>query len=282
MSMNAFMQKIFVCLIIGLMGSSTYGEVVIRVAGLENVVPAGYARVDSHGEEVNELSINMGDPLGLRIVLENHSNEETKKMAVSLNPRWIPARVIVVHPDDRESRSPLTDLRVRAFVTPRTMKPHERIEASLYAYTDEAAETDGKTEYLFPEPGQYTVYVDYHTEAGLPRDTSAYGTIRSNPIRVTVGPPFPGWDELRNAGLVGAVRTGTFVSLQPEFNKDWRVHMEKLGGLIVQADRPWLTAWYAKQKAAALEAAATLENHSSPPPGSSQDEDPAAAQGGGS
>lgn len=271
----------------------------LRLEGLSDVVPSMTPPlVESHGRVVEAINIALGDPVGIRVTLENTDDTPTSALTLSFNPGLMPAVVVVVHPDGRESLSALDSHQIaicgRAPVRP--LQPGEHHTGEFYIYTDLMSELGEKVEYeyLFPVPGEYQLYIAYFTQAmhmppdaeegrdviqwTLDRIRDRNTTLVSNTVRVRVGPPAPVWEQLRTAGIARAMRRGGWVRerfAQP----DWREQMETL---VTQADRPWLTAWYAKQKAAALEAAATLENHSSLPPESSQDEDPAAAQGGGS
>jgi len=237
-------------------------EVSVKIELLEDAVPAtSPAAVESHGDAEEAIDIAFGDPVGLRVVVANESDEPTEPMPCSLHPAWMAATVVVVHPDGRKSLGPLNDPRDFCVMPEiRSFEAGERLSADLFACTDYRSELRHTAEmlrfgYLFPEPGDYEVYVVYSTKLlyadpkeldwigwFLRRVERGDGLVVSNKVRVRVGEAFAGWEELREAGLVRALRFGYWES--PDFADE--ESRAKIDALVEQSDRAWLKAWYAE------------------------------------
>lgn len=261
--------------------ATSLAEVTLTVTALRNVVPSGYARVESSEGSLMSADISLGDPLGLSLALTNESDHKTDPMPVALNPRANTTVVVIRHPDGHKTLSPLDQPNARTRTPIRPMEPHERLMVNVYAYTDAAAEIDGRAVYLFPSPGEYKVFVAYYADQTildrLP-DDAAFGTqqqrsqtrgerlvrdqlkiiregdgvLTSNTIRVNVGPPFPGWEELKAAGIIGAVRTGSIAAINPTVNQEWRSEIDRFNAMVDESGRPWLTEFYRARKEAVL------------------------------
>lgn len=234
----------------------------LKIELLEKAVPSAQpVGLETHAASTDTIELALGDPLGLRIALKNEGEVATEPMPASLNPLWMPAVVVIVHPDGHSTRSSIGDPRqIRVPPTIRPIDAGEQLEADVCAYTDNASEISSyrgePLEYLFPNPGQYDVYVAYFTripkqsggageEFGDPvlnRIHRRDGVLLSNTVRVNVGPAFSGWEELREAGLIRALRFGYWES--PHFADEGG--RAKIDALVEQSDREWLKVWYSK------------------------------------
>ena len=234
----------------------------MKVELLRDAVPSTQsARVETHDGLMDSIEIAFGDPLALHVVVTNEGDEPTKPMPCSLQPAWMPAKLIVVHPDGRKTLSPLNDPRDHDVIAEvRALKPMEQLSAGLVACTDYRSELPHTAEmlrfgYLFPKPGEYEVYVVYSTKLLYPdpdeldwigwflrRVERQEELIVSNTVRVNVGEAFTGWAELRDAGLVRALRFGHWESSHFA-DEEGRA---KIDDLVERSDRVWLKAWYAE------------------------------------
>ena len=240
----------FITLLI--LATSAFAGLEIRINGVSNVVPGAYSRVLAHGALANELRIPLGYPVGIKIALKNASDVESSVIPVSLDPGWMPAVAVIVHPDGKETVASLDQPNIRMRGAFRAMGPQETVESVLYVYVDKASEIDGRTEYIFPSPGHYQLYVIYgiaRTGQMEPSDSVQHPQTRgeaivsrmlsgksedlvSNRISIHVEQPIAGWELLKRSGLVGAVRSGSlskFVETDPT-----------MSGLKIRKDIPWI------------------------------------------
>lgn len=245
------------------LGAATYSQPSISIRALPELIPSDHpVLVESHGPDSNDINIAMGDPLGISITIENQSEFETDAIAVPLSTLWMPAVVVIVHPDGNKTLSPINDPRqIRVAPTYRSMGPGERISIDVYAYVDYRSEIEsyrnGSLEYLFPEPGEYKAFVAYfisspqktesegnYVERVLKRIDGGDNVIVSNSVRINVSDPFPGWDALSDAGIIRAVR---FANWESDLFAD-EARSAPVDALVEQSNQPWLRSWYARVK----------------------------------
>jgi hypothetical protein len=91
--------------------------------------------------------------------------------------------------------------------------------------------TNSMHEYLFPQRGEYRLFVRY---ANCPEGVN----IESDPVTIVVGPPVQHWDELKEAGIVDYIE-GRSHSDQQLKTRAARIR-DVLGKLPTNPYMPWL------------------------------------------
>lgn len=231
-----------------------FAEIELRVMGLKE--PAfsqkGWLLPTKCDYKTDILEICMGDPLGLRVILENNAESES----ITTKATLMQGCILFNHESGTQFILPLTNPARRSYQPSRSMAPHERLDRDFILYN----RIPLFNTYLFPTTGVYSLKVIHFTgsvderlkwapdEQGavsLPFDELCiYNDLRvSNLMIIRVMEPFDGWEKLQNAGIVKVIATKRgFQDLQR------RVGENNLLSLIKLANRKWLTEWYEMEK----------------------------------
>lgn len=197
-------------------------------------------------EEGQTLDVPMGDPLSLRLTIENSGDADSRPTVTSLDPHFAPVGVFVVYPDGSEHI--VEALHVNSRAAPpklRPIRPGEIFVLDTYLFRGALNKLPrGKKEptYVFPEEGLYEVYFEY--VLGDPADCwrfqrgeiqEAPPVVRSNRVSVRVGPPIAGWQQLLDADILRFGGYGDWPALQDAESP--------INATIDAANRPWLSEW---------------------------------------
>lgn len=184
---------------------------------------------------LKKVSIQKGEPVSIRLELFNSGNAPVRLLP-SLNLS-VATSLYLVEPSGKVE--PLAAERWAkrdVFVKARSFAPKERIVYETFLF-GRLLENLG-LEYLFPETGSYKLYAKYVIDA---QDGSLDPALKveSNRVEVTVGPPLPGWNELKAAGIVDEIE-GRSRSEQEHAARLARLRAI-LAGLSQNPYAPWLT-----------------------------------------
>jgi hypothetical protein len=250
---------------IGTTAASSNAEIAVNLSAFSDAIPIQPGVAKANEDNVAQrIQIALGDPVGLRLSLANLDDNETELLPVSLSPRAMPAIAVIMHPDGHLSLSAMDDMRARSGPAPyRRMEGNESIHLDSYIYTESEAETAGKAEYIFPDPGSYEIFIAYFTrlsmqtggeggsfsERVLDRINRQDDVLLSNSVEVQVLPAFVGWERLRDEGIVNAVRAA---SISDEMLQKLRSRGDSgLQTVVENAERPWLTGFIEMQSVVA-------------------------------
>jgi len=228
--------------------NTVFAEAAIRLAVVPDAIvadgPRSAARSDS-GITVDRHAIRLGDILGLHLVMSNEADVPSAPVFRGLTEQCQTFQVLVVRPDGTEDLVPSLDGRKRCLPpNPRALRPGESHSLMFFLYRDEPT-LDLSEQYVFRQPGTYKIFVRYlHQPLGSEERARAAGQaidppLESNQVTIDVGPPIEGWDQLRDAGIILAVKAGDW----PEDSKA-RWSNEERKTLVQQANRAWLAEWH--------------------------------------
>lgn len=204
---------------------------------------------ESDAEPVYEAAIRYGDILALRMTIRNESDEHSQPVNAYLAPGLRPA-ITMVDKNGKEYNVHSYTTRRAAPPRNRPMRPWEEVTLDIFIVLRHVRDDHGRDigfEYAFPKSGVYELYFRHSPDAPgrfadepprEPRDP-----LTSNRVTVHVGPPIPGWEELREAGIIHAVGSGDWPQA---FESPQR--QQEIEQLVANADRPWLTQWFEDMK----------------------------------
>ncbi|MCK4659699.1 MAG: hypothetical protein KAV82_09290 [Phycisphaerae bacterium] len=233
-------------LVLAIPSGSALAELKLRVHLLQDRQIREEIRA-SRSATLEQIAIGLGTPIAIRVELLNDGKEKSAKLVPSLRPEAGAHEIIVVASGRQETRITARRWERRRYgVVPRQLEPRESLvfETWLFGRLHEK-QIDTRAvladSYIFPEPGIYEVYSRFTVRPFMysrdPADFEDLTVIESNRVRVQVGAPIAGWEELKSAGIVRAIEAG--IGAGPKAT----AQLQKFEAVLKENPNPYLNAW---------------------------------------